>query len=85
MIHNLKTDPGVFEQTAIGNKPWEIRLNDRNFKVGDYVLLLETKYSGEAMRNGKPLVYTGREYKFQIRYIMHGPAYGLKMDWVIMS
>lgn len=85
MIHELKTDPGVFEKSIRGEKKFEIRFNNREFDIGDILVLKETRYSGEAMKHGKPLEYTGREMKMEVRYIMHGPAYGLKEGWVIMS
>lgn len=84
-IHELKTDPGVFAATYAGNKQFEIRFNDRNFCTGDLLLLRETRYSGEAMKHGAPMEYTGREYEFTVNYVLHGPAYGLKEGWVIMS
>ena len=34
MTHELKTYPKYFQETIEGNKPFEIRKNDRNFQVG---------------------------------------------------
>jgi hypothetical protein len=86
MIHELKTDPDVFEETYNGNKPFEIRFNDRGFAVGDILLLKETKYTGDEMKRfGKPLIYTGRTFHFDVSYILRGPCYGLMDGWVIMS
>ena len=39
MIHELKTCPEYFEQVRNGNKPFEVRKNDRYFSEGDEVLL----------------------------------------------
>jgi hypothetical protein len=85
MVHTLKTDKDVFIASYIGDKPYELRLNDRNFQVGDSIILQETEYSGEEMKNGKPLIYTGREKNMKINYILFGPIYGLKKGWVILS
>ena len=35
MIHELKTYPKYFQETIEGNKPFEIRKDDRDFHVGD--------------------------------------------------
>jgi hypothetical protein len=39
--HELKTDVGPFEQTWLGDKPWELRFNDRDFQEGDTATLKE--------------------------------------------
>lgn len=45
MKHKLKIKVKFFQPLIDGKKPFEIRLNDRNFQVGDEVLLEE--YEGE--------------------------------------
>lgn len=86
MEHELKTDPDVFSAVYNGDKNFEIRFNDRDFKVDDDLVLRETKYTGEQMNHeDKPLEYTGREYRCIVGYILHGPRYGLAEGWVIMS
>jgi len=84
-IHELKTDPNVFAISFSGIKPWEIRKNDRNFKVGDLLILKETISTGEEMKNGAPLIYTGRILSRLINYILDGNIYGLEANWVIMT
>lgn len=39
--HDLKCWPSFFEPIANGVKPFEVRSNDREFKVGDVLLLRE--------------------------------------------
>ncbi len=41
MVHNLKSWPGTFDAVASGVKTHEIRKADRDFKVGDLVVLSE--------------------------------------------
>lgn len=40
-FHALKTEPKAFNDTATGNKLFEIRKNDRNFKINDIIILQE--------------------------------------------
>jgi len=85
-VHELKTDPEVFQANLDGRKPYEIRFDDRGYEVGDILILRETEFTGEEMNEtGKPLVYTGRRKELDVRYILRGPIYGLAEGWVIMS
>lgn len=83
--HTLKCDPDVFKQSSEGHKDWEIRLNNRDFQVGDQIFLRETFFTGEQMEYGEKLIYTGRVLVGSVKYILHGPRYGLQDGWVIMS
>lgn len=85
MRHELKTDPEVFQAIYDGRKKFEIRNNDRCFMEDDDLILRETVYTGEEMRQGMPLLYTGRGYEFHVNYVLRGPIYGLQEGWVIMS
>ena len=81
--HVLKTDHVVFQDVLDGNKTFEIRFNDRDYQVGDLVILKETEFTGEQMKSGQPLVYTGREMQKRISYVLSG--YGLHEGWVILG
>lgn len=84
-IHELKTDPDVYDAVASGLKTFEIRKDDRGFQVGDALLLRKTLHSGERMKQGMPLVYTGHSIQVNVSHILRGPVYGLVDGWVIMS
>lgn len=71
--HHLKTLPKYFEQVAIGNKNFELRRNDRNFKVRDVITLHE--WDG---------VDTGRVIECVITYIL-SDFDALSPDYVILS
>ncbi len=74
--HELKILPRWFEDVQSGRKNFEIRRNDRDFKVGDYLLLKE-------WNKGK---YTGREIMMRIQYIYHGDgAYGLSVGFCVLG
>jgi ASC-1-like (ASCH) protein len=85
MMHELKTDPEPFDAVSRGEKTFEIRKDDRGFKVGDTLLLRRTKFTGEQMHFGDPLEYTGEQETFRVTHILRGPVYGLADGWVIMS
>jgi len=71
--HHLKILPEYFRQVAIGNKTFELRKNDRDFKVGDIIFLEE--WDNE---------YTGRVLELEITYILSNFK-GLEEGYVILS
>ena len=76
MIHELKILPRWFEDVCYQKKSFEIRKNDRDFKVGDTLILKE--WDGEK--------YTGREVKRTVSYIYYGDGtYGLSEGYVVMA
>ncbi|MGL4108341.1 DUF3850 domain-containing protein [Clostridium sp. LP20] len=74
-IHELKILSKYFLAVKLGLKNFEIRKNDRDYHIGDIVVLQE--YENEK--------YTGNEIKKQIKYIVYGPCYGLTKGHCVMS
>lgn len=58
--HELKIEKKYFEDVLSGIKKFEIRYNDRNFKVGDTFVLKEIDTNK---------IYTGRSFQGEITYI----------------
>jgi ASC-1-like (ASCH) protein len=58
---HLKTRTDYFELVHRGIKPFEVRLGDRPYKVGDHLVLEEVDHTGE---------YTGRTVERQISTIV---------------
>lgn len=85
LTHALKTDPFVFEQVWKGKKPFEIRKNDRDFQIGDLLILKETKFSGEEMAKGSPLIYTGRRVEARISCIIEDYFYGIRENFCVIG
>lgn len=85
MLHELKTDGEMFQAVKEGRKTFEIRKNDRNFKVGDELWLKETLHTGKEMAEGQPLEYTERIIAVTVTYVLPGPIYGLVDGWCVMS
>ena len=75
MAHELKLLPQYYEDVALGIKTFELRKNDRNFQVGDELILKE--WDGEK--------YTGREVTRYVNYILYDWTGGLQDGWCIMN
>ena len=73
-IHKLKTLPDFFDVVLSGEKTFELRKGDRDFKAGDVLLLREW-----SIHTG----YTGREVRKIVPYLLTGPW--LKPGYVCMS
>jgi hypothetical protein len=70
-IHELKSWSEMFEAVISRAKPFEVRLNDRGFKVGDYLHLREWAPPDEIGREDhEPGEYTGREAIVVITYML---------------
>lgn len=68
MIHELKILPEFFEAVTSGRKQFEIRKDDRNYRVGDQLVLREVDYVHNENISDE-LFYTGDSYKAEITYI----------------
>lgn len=77
MIHELKTWSEYFEEVLIGDKTFEIRKNDREFKKGDTLILKEWNNFDE--------IFTGRELIRTVTYVFEGGSFGLSKDFVVMA
>lgn len=76
-IHKLKILPEYFDAIASRKKTFELRKDDRGYKVGDILWFRE--WDGER--------YTGRELSvIEIKYILRDcPEYGLSDGYCILG
>jgi len=76
-MHNLKTWPAVFDPLLTRAKSFEIRKDDRDFAVGDMLVL----------REWDPLArkYSGRSMKAIVTYLLRGGQFGVEPGYVCMS
>lgn len=81
MLHELKILPSHFEDVISGAKKFELRRDDRGFKVGDELWL------GEWIENedGEHGTYTGRVIVVYVTHILKGGQFGLTDGYVILS
>ena len=77
MIHELKCNPEYFREIFTRNKNFEVRNNDRNYQVGDILILREYE--------PKNLEYTGAETKRRVTYILPVGLFGIEKGFVVMS
>lgn len=73
--HYLKTLPHFFRASERGDKPFEVRINDRDFQRGDVLHLQEFV---------PPDTLTGREIVRQITYILDDTKF-CKKDYVVLG
>lgn len=66
MIHQLKTWPKFFAAISDGTKTFEVRRNDRDFKVGDALILQE--FDPDTKN------YSGREVIRRVTYLTEDPT-----------
>lgn len=89
--HELKAWPEYFEEIVSGRKRFELRVNDRGFKVGDVLRLREYIHVAHthlpAYAGANPPVasgYTGRELAVRVTYLVQG-EWGLPPNLCVMS
>lgn len=77
MIHALKIWPQYFERIYQGEKKFEVRVNDRDYQVGDILDLNEYDPTTKS--------FTGRSLPRRVGYILHGGQFGIDSNVVVMS
>jgi len=75
--HSLKTWPEYFQKVKSGEKNFEVRIDDRNYKVRDTLVLREW-----CPDKG---VFTGKYLTREISYILPGGSFGIDENTVILS
>ncbi|UOQ53999.1 ASCH/PUA domain-containing protein [Hymenobacter cellulosivorans] len=75
--HELKTWPVCFAAVESGAKPFDVRENDRNYQVGDVLLLRE--YEPETEH------YSGRTLLRSVSYVLQGGSFGLEAGWCVVG
>lgn len=73
MIHKLKVQQPFFDDIFYNKKEFEVRKNDRDFKVGDRLKLVEFPAD-------KP-----RYVLKDIKYILEGGQYGIENGYVVLG
>ena len=77
LTHEIKTWPREFQETVYGRKLFEIRVNDRDYRVGD--LLIQKEWDPEAQKS------TGRWLKSIVTYLIPGGQWGLPENLCVLG
>lgn len=93
MTHILKVWPGEFEAVRRGEKRHEVRKADRDYSVGDSLILREfvpelDQTTGLPLRdkNGATIgAFTNHEVLRHVTYITPAGAWGLPNDLCVLS
>jgi hypothetical protein len=78
-IHDLKCWPVPYEAIVTGEKTFEWRMNDRDYRVGDILVLHEYNPNNDRLK------YTGRMTAALITYILGNGEFGIPEGYCIMS
>lgn len=88
MIHTVKALPEYFDSLADYSKPFEVRKNDRPYRVGDFLAVNEwSPVPIDGGTFGIPAdggLYSGRSAVFEITYILDDTRY-VKDGYVILG
>lgn len=82
-LHLLKCESQYFQAVKSGAKSFELRLDDRDFQVGGFLLLQETvfDYLEGRVKYSDALAALLAE----ITYKLTGPKFGLNEGWAILG
>ena len=75
--HEIKIWPAYFDEVESGRKPFEVRFNDRDFAVGDTLLLREFDPVADS--------YSGRECRRRISCILTEERFGVKAGHCVLG
>lgn len=77
MVHFLKTWPPYWEEVDAGRKTFEVRRDDRDYRVGDMLVLDEYEPGTDT--------FSGRQCRRLIGYALVGGAFGLAAGHVVLG
>ena len=79
--HDLKCLPDYFHAIVRGDKPFDVRRDDRGYQKGDVLNLREWT------PRGKSLIpeYTGNAEQVLVTYVLTGGQFGIEPGYVVMG
>lgn len=77
MTHKIKIWDEFVLDVVSGKMPFEVRLNDRNYKQGDTLIM-------EGWDNSIH-DYSGKMIEAYVTYVLHGGVFGIEKGYVVMG
>lgn len=74
--HKLKILPEFYKAVYDGSKRFECRKADRDFKVGDRLIMEEAP---------EPLCGTGRKVMATVTFVLPGGQFGIDPEWCVLG
>lgn len=81
--HKLKTHPSYFDKVWKCLKGFEVRKDDRDFDVGDRLILEEWDPGKDAVIDDWK--YTGRAIECLVKYKLPGGQFGIEAGYCVLS
>ncbi len=75
--HHVKCWPRFYKAIDNGTKPFEVRFDDRNYRVGDILIIQE--YDPESN------YFSGNEVSREITYKVNGRAFGIQEGFCVLG
>ena len=76
--HNLKCEPPFFEDVTEGRKPFEVRRNDRGYRVGDVLRLHRFTVEEGYTPDTPPTIR-------HVSYMLEGVEWGLRAGFCVLG
>ena len=84
--HELKTWPSFFAGIWDESKTFEVRRNDRDFMVGDLLILAEWNPHYHVAHDAAVQVgLTGRECRRVVTYVLRGGEFGIEVGFCVLG
>lgn len=80
IIHEIKCDTKYFVRLKDGSKTAELRFNDRDYQVGDMLIIRQDDYDASSCD-----VKFRQELYYRITHIIGSEFIGLKEGYVVLS
>jgi hypothetical protein len=83
--HKLKCWPQYYDAIERGEKPFEVRRDDRGFQKGDVLLLQRTRSESPYYVDYDGYGKVKKEMRRTITYILTGGQFGIEHGYVVLG